>query len=163
MKYPIKLNVSQVARELVYGSKPRIPDDKLVTYKDMRDYITQTLSMVFGQYIHGLAYGRGEQKFIKTYRSASGVTFTLVAIPDDISSSLLTEEKCTFNSHKKRDRVGENQLQLEGYVCNAKLGTLKIRRIHDNTITRHIITLEESTAVELIERYISQTMLQYFS
>ncbi len=157
----IKLNVSTIARQLVYGSKPRVPEDSSVTYKEMQDYVARTLSMAFGQYIHGLQYGRSKNKFNRIYQSKNGLNYKIVAIPDSISPSFITEEKCTFNSYKTKDPTGEIQLQLEGYVCNAKLGILKVRRIHDNIITRHVISLDEPTAVNLIERHLSRTLLPY--
>ncbi|MGH9923317.1 MAG: hypothetical protein ACRD38_11255 [Nitrososphaerales archaeon] len=157
----IDLNVSVIARQLVYGSKPRIPYDRLVTCKEMQDYVTRALSIAFGQYIHGLEYGRSKQKFSRTYPTRNGVNCNIIAIPDSISPSLLTEEKCTFNFYKTKDLTGEIQLQLEGYVCDARLGILKIRHIQDNTLIRHIISLDESSAINLIERYIEQTLLPY--
>lgn len=153
--------MSQIARELVYGSRPRTPNDKLVTYKEMQDYVTRALSIAFGQYIHGLEYGRSRDKFSRLYRSKNGVNCNVIAVPDGISLPLITEEKCTFNSYKTRDLTGEIQLRLEGYVCDASLGILKVRRIHDNTVTRHIISLNEQTTIDLIERYIGQTLLPY--
>lgn len=159
----LKLNVSNIARELVYGSKPRIPDDKVVTYGEMRSYVNQALSIAFGKYIHGLAYGRSKDKFNRTYQSKKGINYNITAVPDSISLPLITEEKCTFNYYKTRDLVGDIQLQLEGYVCNAKLGILKIRHIQNNTILRHVITLDELMATHLIEKYIEQTLLPYLT
>ncbi len=157
----IKLNVSSIARQLAYGSNPRIPSDKLVTYDDMREYVGRALSIAFGQYIHGLEYGRSKSKFSRIYQSRNGVNCNITAIPDGISPTFITEEKCTFNSYKTRDATGEIQLRLEGYVCNSRLGILKVRRIPDNRVTRHVIRLDESVAVDLIERYLSHTLLPY--
>ncbi|MGH9910313.1 MAG: hypothetical protein ACRD32_06695 [Nitrososphaerales archaeon] len=100
-------------------------------------------------------------KFSRIYQSKNRVKCNITAIPDSRSSALITEEKCTFNSYKTRDLTGSLQLQLEGYVCNARLGILKVRHIHDNTITTHVISLDEPTAVNLIERYLSRTLLPY--
>lgn len=98
----IDLNVSTIARQLVYGSKPRIPYDKIVTYKEMQDYVKRALSITFGQYIHGLEYGKNKDKFSRIYQSNNGVNYNITAVPDSISGSLITEEKCTFNSYKTR-------------------------------------------------------------
>ncbi len=155
------LNVSKLARQLVYGSRPRVPGDRLVTHKEMEDYVAQAIAIAFGQYIHGLHYGRSEDKFSHVYESKNGVKYVITAIPDSISPYLITEEKCTFNFYKKKDRTGEIQLQLGGYVCNTNLGILKVRNIHNNRITRHVISLDPLIAVNLIERYIRQTLLTY--
>ncbi len=157
----IRLNVSTIASQLVYGSKPRIPDDKIVTYKEMQDYVDNKISIAFGRYIHGLDNYGAFSKFTRTYQSKNGVNYNIVAIPDSISPSFITEEKSTFNSYKTRDLTGEIQLQLEGYVCNARLGILKIRHIHDNTITTYVVSLDELSATSLMERYIEQTLLPY--
>jgi hypothetical protein len=157
----IKLNASKIARELVYRSRPRIPSEKLITYKDMQDYVDNKISIAFGRYIHGLDNYGAFSKFTRTYQSKNGVNYNIVAIPDSISPYFITEEKCTFNSYKTRDLTGEIQLQLEGYVCNARLGILKIRHFRDNTITRYVIGLDEPTAVNLIERYLAKTLLPY--
>ncbi len=157
----IKLNVSTIASQLVYGSKPRIPYDRIVTYKEMQDYVKRALSIAFGQYIHGLEYGRNKDKFSRTYRSKNGAIYNILAIPDSVLLPLITEEKCTFNSYKMRDLTGEIQLQLEGYVCDAKLGILKLRQIPHNKLIRHIVSFDEASAINLIERYITQTLLPY--
>jgi hypothetical protein len=154
------LNVSKIANQLVYGSRPRIPFDKVITYKEMQDYVTRALSIAFGQYIHGLGYGKNKCKFHRFYKSKCGINCKMIAIPDYISPHLITEEKCTF-SWNNRNPVGEIQLQLEGYVCRAGKGILKIRHIPDNAVVRRVISLEEPTAISLIEGFIGETLLPY--
>ena len=52
-------------------------------------------------------------------------------------------------------------MQLEEYICNARLGILKIRHIPDNTTSKHVINLDVVSGVKLIEKYIRQTLLPY--
>ncbi len=156
----IKLNVSKIARELVYGSRPRIPSDKLVAYKEMQEYVDSQIAIAFGRFIHGLDNHGRFNKFTKTYQSNNGSFYTIVANPDLIIPPLIEEEKCTFNS-KVRDRVGEMQLQLEGFVSGTHLGILKIKHLSSNTTSRKVVRIDYSLVRDLIETYLSQTLLHY--
>lgn len=157
----IKINASTIARQLVYGSKPRISDDKLVTYRDMQEYVDTRISIAFGRYMHGLDNHGRFNKFTRTYKSSQGSAYIIVANPDTITPVLIEEEKCTFSDSKRKDAVGEIQLQLGGFVCEAKLGILKIKHLGNNTITREIVSINELIAKNVIERYLSQTLLPY--
>lgn len=158
-----KLTVSDIARQLVYGTEPRIPQDRVLTYKEMQDYVKKAIAIAFGQYIHGIEYGRNKDKFSRIHQPKNGIRYSIVAKPDHVFSSIAVEEKCTFNPYKTRDLAGEIQLQLEGYVCNAKVGVLKIRHISTNAITSYAIGLNEDSAINLINKYIEQTLLPYLS
>jgi hypothetical protein len=158
----MRLNASNVASQLTYGSRPRMQHDRAVTYEEMQEFVDMKIATAFGTYIHALDNHSSSNKVTKTYRTRNGLTFNLVAVPDGIAPSLITEEKCTFNRYKKTDPTGEIQLQLEGLICGAKLGILKIHHIATNTTTWQVIRLDPLIADNILERYMKQTLLPYF-
>jgi hypothetical protein len=125
----------------------------------MQKYVEMKLAMAFGSYVHGLDNHGGFKMFTKTYQSKQG-SYRITANPDLITSNLITEEKCTFNA-RYNDQVGQIQLQLGGFVCDAELGILKIKNLANNTTTSRVHKIDNSVAQEYIEKYLSLTLLPY--